>query len=266
MPLDSSTSIIISGIQCWDEGTEEHFQRFGHSTAVRNILCAWGDRLTLVNALRGGAGINNGVYYYNLSADYPDAAFLAFDSVTITGIAGESGLSVGPNGQVAYKYARLAIVYKTLDYLEGTTTGTLSLDYSTEVIAAPQTAAAFVWADGSDVDPADCPAIRVPIVTLVQTRKNLAALPTVLVQSLSGCINSAAFLGGAVGTVLFDGAHATRRLTTTGAENWDMTYKFLYCRTGWNYFLRAGEGFVAVNGKGTGTPPYASADLVQLLE
>jgi len=30
MPLDSSTSITISGVQCWDEGTEEHFERLGY--------------------------------------------------------------------------------------------------------------------------------------------------------------------------------------------------------------------------------------------
>jgi len=36
-------------------------------------------------------------------------------------------------------------------------------------------------------------------------------------------VNSSSILGGAAGTVLFDGAHADRRLTTVGAENWDMT-------------------------------------------
>ena len=136
MSLDSTTAITISGVRCWDRGTEEHFERLGYSHAIRSVLCAWGDRLTLVNALRGGAGVASGVYYYNLAAGYPDATFLAFDSVTISGVAGETGLGVGPNGQVAYKYARLAIKYQTLDYLEGTATGTLSLDYSTEVIAA----------------------------------------------------------------------------------------------------------------------------------
>ena len=68
---------------------------------------------------------------------------------------------------------------------------------------------------------------------MVQTRKNLASLPTATVQSLAGSVNLLPFLSSPPGTVLFDGAGADRRLTTVGAENWDMTYKFLYDPVGW---------------------------------
>jgi hypothetical protein len=160
---------------------------------------------------------------------------------------GEDGLSVGPNGMVAYKYARLRINYKTLDYVEGVTTGTLSLDYATQITHLPQSASTFKFSDGTPLSPQDSPPIRRGIVTMVQTRKNLASLPTGTVQGLAGCVNSLPFLSSAPGTVLFDGARADRRLTTVGAENWDMTYKFLYDPVGWNNVLQPSSNSTPAN-------------------
>src|SRR5208282_3420208 len=238
MPLDSTTAITFLGVNVWDEGTEEHFVRIGNSTATRTMLCAWEDRITIINQIRGGAAVIGGYYYYTLSQVYPDAPSLPFDSIHVEGIAGDGGLSVGPNGMVAYKYARIQVVYKTLDYIEGVTTGTLSLDYATQFVNLPQSASTYQFPDGTKLAAQDTPPIRRGIVSMVQTRKNLASLPSSLVQTVCGCVNSVAFLGGAPGTVLFDGAHADRRLTMTGDENWDMTYKFLYDPIGWNYLLQ----------------------------
>ena len=91
---------------------------------------------------------------------YPDAPSLPFDSMHIEGVAGEDGLSVGPNGMVAYKYARLRINYKTLDYVEGVTTGTMSLDYATQITHLPQSASTFKFSDGTMLSPQDSPPIR----------------------------------------------------------------------------------------------------------
>jgi hypothetical protein len=75
--------------------------------------------------------------------------------------------------------------------------------------------------------------------------------------------------------VLFDGAHADRRLTTIGAENWDMTYKFLYLPAGWNNVLQPSSkvsGSVAIGTFqqvariGTGATLYPTADLTPLLD
>jgi hypothetical protein len=238
MALDSTTAINFLGVQVWDEGTEENFVRTGNSTAVRTMLCAWEDRVQIVDLIRGG-GVEIGSYYYYIPSQvYPDAPFLPFDSIHIEGLPGEDGLTVGPNGMVGYKYARLRITYKTLDYFDGVTTGTMSLDYATHTVALPQSSPTYQFPDGTPLQPQDSPPIRVGIVTIVQTRKNLADLPTSLVQGLAGCVNSSTFLDGDPGTVLFDGAHADRRLTTLGAENWDMTYKFRYLPTGWNNLLQ----------------------------
>jgi hypothetical protein len=266
MALDSSTAITFLGVPVWDEGTEETFVRTGNSTATRTLLCAWEDRVTIINQIRGGAMVVGGFYYYSTSQVYPDAPSLPFDSVRVEGIAGEDGLSVGRNGMVAYKYARLRITYKTLDYLEGVTTGTTSLEYATQIVSLPQSVSTFKFPDGSLLSPQDSPAIRRGIVTIVQTRKNLAALPTALVQTLTGSVNSLPFLGSASGSVLFDGAHADRRLTTTGAENWDMTYKFLFDAVGWNNVLEPTTGsYQQIARISDSSTLYPTADLNTLL-
>ncbi len=212
MALDSTTAITFFGVQAWDEGTEENFVRIGNSTAVRTLLCAWEDRITVIEQVRGGGTEVGSVYYYSPLAFYPDAPFLAFDSIHVEGLPGEDGLTVGPNGMVGYKYARLRITYKSLDYFDGVTTGTTSLDFATQVVGLPRSVPTYQFPDGTPLSPQDSPSLRVGIVTIVQTRKNLAELPTALVQGLAGCVNSIAFLGGNPGTVLFDGAHADRRL------------------------------------------------------
>jgi hypothetical protein len=150
----------------------------------------------------------------------------------------------------------------------------MSLDFATQVVGLPRSAPTYQFPDGTPLAPQDSPPLRVGIVTIVQTRKNLAVLPTSLVQGLAGSVNSVAFLGGSAGTVLFDGAHADRRLTTVGAENWDMTYKFLYLPSGWNNILQPSSKvsgstavgtFQQVTRIATGATLYATADLSPLL-
>ena len=270
MPLDSSTAITFLGVNVWDEGTEENFVRTGYSTATRTLLCAWEDRIAIINQIRGGASVIGGFYYYTPSQAYPDAPSLPFDAIRVEGIAGDSGLSVGPNGMVAYKYARLRITYKTLDYIDGITTGTTSLDFASQMVNLPQSTPTYKFPDGTLLSAQDGPLVRRSIVSLVQTRKNLAQLPSALVQSLAGNVNSTGFLGGNPGTVLFDGARADRRLTTTGNENWDMTYKFMFDPIGWNNVLQpsgsgAGTYQKVVRIADGVTTLYPSADLNQLL-
>ncbi|MGD0462157.1 MAG: hypothetical protein ABSB74_06690 [Tepidisphaeraceae bacterium] len=149
MALDSTTAITFLGVQVWDEGTEENFVRTGNSTAVRTMLCAWEDRVAIINQIRGGGVQLGAYYYYNLSQAYPDAPFLPFDSIHVEGLPGENGLTVGPNGLVGYKYARLRITYKSLDYIEGVTTGTMSLDYATHTVSLPQSAPTYQFPDGT---------------------------------------------------------------------------------------------------------------------
>src|SRR3984957_6901955 len=166
MPLDSTTAITFLGVQAWDEGTEENFVRTGNSTAVRTMLCAWEDRVTIIEQIRGGGSEYGTLYFYTASQAYPDAPFLSFDSIRVEGLPGENGLTVGPNGLVGYKYARLRITYKSLDYFDGVTTGTMSLDFATQVVGLPRSTPTYQFPDGTPLAPQDSPPLRVGIVTI----------------------------------------------------------------------------------------------------
>jgi hypothetical protein len=74
MPLDSTTSITLFGITVWDEGTKEQFVRDTPSSATRTLVCAWTDRVALINALRGAVTQPSpAVIQYSPPASYPDA-------------------------------------------------------------------------------------------------------------------------------------------------------------------------------------------------
>ena len=89
-------------------------------------------------------------YGYVAPAAYPDVPFLWCDTVELVeGVEGSGGRSVGRNGMVAYKYARLKATYRVPDGLE---VGSLQIDYSGEVLTLPQDVPTLEWVDdGTDV-------------------------------------------------------------------------------------------------------------------
>src|ERR1700722_11343574 len=100
-PMSPYTIPFYGGTQVCDEGTEENFERFGKSIATRQILCGWLDRVAIVNAVGGSAGLNvANNYFYNFSVTYPDApSLLTFSSIRTEGIpTGGTGLNVRPKG------------------------------------------------------------------------------------------------------------------------------------------------------------------------
>jgi len=139
LSLPASQSITYGGVQIWDEGTVEDFQRFGRSTAVRTIVCTWQNRITLINTIMGAGGINAASqYFYNPDTPYPDAPFLLFiDKIHCEGITGPNGPVVDPNGMVGYDLARLKLTYSSLPY-DYDNLNVTSLDYATASPAAPQ--------------------------------------------------------------------------------------------------------------------------------
>jgi hypothetical protein len=295
MPLDSTTSITIAGIQCWDAGTSESFTRTGRSRASRSLICLWGDRVALINSVLSitateDVGIFEGIAAFNQPFAYPQAPWLLLEDVKCKGIPGETGLSNltlaaldGSNvSLVAYKYAAVTFEYASQDY-PIQDTGSLSLDFGIETISAPRSAAAFSYTsssptgdDPNDVPPEDSPPLRETVVTLVRTRKNLTALPTdAIVAAAQAPVNSLPFTmvntpplppsQAAPGTVKFEGVSTHYRTVAGGAAMWDASFRFVYRASGWNSIYRPGQGYVPIYFKGTDTQYYATSDLNQLL-
>jgi hypothetical protein len=295
MPLDSSTSITIAGVQCWDAGTDEMFSRSRRSRATRSLICLWPDRVALINAvLSPGATLGTaavlGVGVFNQPFAYPQAPWLLLEQVQCRGIAGETGLSnvslTALDGTsvslVAYKYAAVTFVYSSQDY-PAQDTGSLSLDFGVESLAAPRSAVSFSYEsssptgdDPNDVPPEDSPPLRDTVVTLVRTRKNLTSLPTDLILATSQApVNSQPFTlintpplppsQAPAGTVKFEGVSTHYRTVAGGSPLWDASFRFTYRAGGWNSFYRPGVGYVPIFKKGTDQPYYAMSDLNALL-
>jgi hypothetical protein len=272
--LDSTTSITLFGFTVWDEGTREQFNRETPSCATRTLVCAWGDRVGLINAIRSSTGYvalttsgSRTIVQYVAPANYPDAPWLYVDTIEVEGLAGETGLSVGTNGLVAYKYARIRIIYKSLPYQEGVETGVFSVDYGAEFFTLPSQTGSLTFTDstGGMVPTDQNPALRITVVTFKQTRMNLPSIPTSQIMAATDCVNSAAFQGAAVGTVLFAGASSQRRLFAGGSPGWDMTYSFSYRSVGWNVAFDPNKGtFRPVQFTGNSQTPYSQYDFNQL--
>jgi hypothetical protein len=295
MPLDSSTAISIAGVPCWDAGTQEDFTRVGRSRATRSLVCLWGDRVPLINAVLSpaatlGTAAILGIGIFNEPFAYPQAPWLLLEQVTCKGIAGEGGLSnislTALDGSsvslVAFKYAAVSFVYSSQDY-PVQDTGGLSLDFGIESLSAPRSAASFSYItdsptgdDPNDVPPEDAPPLRDTVVTLVRTRKNLTSLPTELILAAAQSpVNSQPFTlintppmapsQADPGTVKFEGVSTRYRTVAGGAGMWDASFRFVFRSSGWNNIYRPGQGFAPIYFKGTDQPYYATSDLNQLL-
>src|SRR4051812_35389419 len=57
MPIDTSQSTVIGGVNCYDTGLVETPYSIRGTTAVRTIECNWSDRYTLANYLAGAPTI-----------------------------------------------------------------------------------------------------------------------------------------------------------------------------------------------------------------
>ncbi|MDP9175543.1 MAG: hypothetical protein M3O30_17005 [Planctomycetota bacterium] len=267
MPLDSTTSITLFGITVWDEGAKEQYARTTTSSATRTLVCAWADRAALINALRGAVLQQTpNVVQYTPPAAYPDAPWLFVDTVDVEGIPGETGLSVAPTGLVAYKYARIRIIYRSLPYQEGSETGVLSVDYGSEWFTLSNATPSLKFTDGAaeDVTTDLNPALRITTIAFRQTRNNLPAIPVAQIVAATDTVNQGPFQGAPAGTVKFDGASSQRRLFSNGSPGWDMTYAFTYRSVGWNVAYDPANGWRPVVLKSTSQPPFPMSDYNQL--
>lgn len=259
MPLDSSTEIRINGIQCWDEGREELFNRTT-SQVTRTIRCGWTDRAGLIGYLRGGANVIGVTTLYVNPQTAPDYPFLYVDQVTCVGQAGKNqGYSLdATSNAINYPYAVLTVTYTPIT---GLASGFISFDFGKDVFTMPQSTLKF--ADGNPV-PSGVPLI-LPTVAITQGRLNLGTLPiaTILAAAASP-LDSSGLYGTATGTLLFDGGRAIRKFTTAGNENWDVEYRFL-CRPArrWDYFYDV-DGSLKQVKRNDGSPLFASSALSAL--
>ncbi len=268
-PLDTSYTVTIGGVPCYDEDLQEHYER-ARSYALRTVRCLWADRITLINNLMPYVASVLGANVYVSGDQYPDAPWMYLKS---TEVKGEGTRFVGSNGMVAYDWAVLRLRYEPPEWTFGNPfeIGSIELDFESDCTALSQDQASLVWAsDGSDVPPSIVPYYREQVCNFTQSRTNVAALPVSTILSLVGCMNSSSIFGANPGQVYFLGARARRVIAIGGRENYSVDYSFKYRKRTWDTFFNpdasGGQGdfdTVAFNDSAQ-TPYVPSGDLNQL--
>lgn len=265
------TSIVVGGVQCWDESAEEDFKRSG-STATRQLLCRWTDRMTLVAALVG-MGIGGGVLQVITPAmQYPDASWLIADGAQPKGVGVPY---VNPvSGMIAYKYARVTVVYKTLDYtVGGFGGGAFQIDFGSYVLSAPQDEPSYRWAEGTDLNkdlPVNAsPNVSVATATIVIPQRNEPNIVTKMgsILDLVDHVNGDPFLGAAKGTMLYKGATSFGRKVGNGIDAYDFLHKVYWRKYPWNTYYNPRTGlWQKIKHKATGQPLFPDGNLDVLIQ
>lgn len=230
MPLDTSTAIeIASGLLVWDEDAKESV-RDGMPQASRTLLCAWDDRWDIVNALGVGEDGNG--------AEYPDNAILRARNMDIVAVVGDDGNTVGPNGMYASKYARLNVEYLLPEdnvLVDGEEVGGEEIDFSAEPIVYSAREVTWKFEDGTgDLDPTWIPSRTERTVEFSKWARGFETLPLTLILSLIDKANSVTFLGADPETIVFLGGRSFRKILTTGAAKWDVSWRHIFKRSGHN--------------------------------
>jgi len=228
--------------------------------ARRKLVCRWNDRRTLVLELLGdeAAGTARSVY--------PDLAGLwaarvrtePFDS----GPPDNQGQFTRVAEQLNAYAGQLALV--TIDYdwpdpaaghagqpsPQPGTVLTYRMDYSGQHLAVGSHG--LRWENHATLPvPAEAvPPLRVPIIEHELTWTGVESPPWGAIRAATGCVNALPFLGAATGTILFDGATASRQFTgLAGGEvryGWRLRYVFREKAVklsggvaGWNHAYRS---------------------------
>ena len=249
----------------WEKGT----------TARRVVRCAWADRVQAVNE------------QIALVYPYLPAATLYVLRASIDAFPARQ--SQGSTTDLAtYEHALL-----TLDYgiPEGGVPpgGSDPVEFATESIEPSSEFVtlnyqAFKWQSGNGLKPDDSPGWLIETLVYNYTRSNVTLVPSA-VRTLVGKVNSAAvypFTPGLTGlvfepeTLLYSAPRMNRRITSVGAELWDLSFRFVYRPNfdeddnalGWNYFWNAEnhefEQLVSVV-DGTVVKPYVPGNFLQII-
>lgn len=274
MPLDATTAITVAGVTpVWDEGTDEVFSRKG-SSATRRLLTTWDKRIELAAALVG-QGTGSGVLLGITAAEpYPDAPWLLAQEVRIEGVG---LMSEGPNGQIAYEFARLVVEHRSIEFTFSGLGGSLQIDFSADSLSVPQNEATFKWkSDDEDVPPEASPSLSVATAVLTIPQRNLPEIrgrvPNLL--ALVDHVNDRDLFGATKGHFLYKGCRSIGRVmdpggsvgtgsaTAGGIEVSDLLHCALWRSVEWNKFLRPSTGvWEDIVYKATDQPYFAEGNL-----
>ncbi len=263
----------------------EVFSSEGFS-ATRRFLVRWEDREAFARDVMGDATVFN----YQCSTYYPQRTSVFPTRITLQPADSQTlerqtltALHLGLNSYDGWAVATVEYTTLTdsdLDVGIETESGT-SLTYRLSWESVEHTlpaATGWNWADTGTAIPADLEVIqRIPEALHVLVWSQVLNPPWKKIQETQGKVNASEFLDCPAGTLLFEGAAASKLYRSTFEEGaspycWAITYTFRQKAIhhdggtyGWNHFFRTADGTWTVL-ENNGKTIYDSADFAPLFE
>ncbi len=199
------------------------------TVAERTLVCAWSDRLALVNEILGGT----------TKSVYPAASGVFAVSVMTEPLADEqiagafSSLNAGVNSNA--DFAKLIVHYESAPTAKSSGETTAYLTYRREVrreAAAFPGGSVYLPQHPATAFPTEASgAVSFPIVVHRLTWGTTVNPPWEAIRACRGAVNASAFLGVPTGRLIFDGAEAKRTFDNlNGLANsnfgWSLEYIF----------------------------------------
>lgn len=199
---------------------------------------------------------------YRMPLQLPDNLALFAQKFDWTAIGSPTGVCASVfSPETAYKYAWVGLQYSSLTYNPVTLYSVENRTGSQE-ITAPNYYYSFV-SDGLKIDQAV--GVNVPNQEFAITFHRVPYFDGSTFVSYQGTVNATTFLGYAAGTVLFNPtvSHYDAGIGV-GTPIYEVTLSFTWRSIPWNYFLRPGGSWAAVQDPAS-NPPFASSEFNNLI-
>jgi hypothetical protein len=208
----------------------ENFDTEAGFNASVTLLCNWANRDNVVVDLLGNA--RKYPRFTDSQARAKSVSIIPF-----------GGFGINDGSLVVPDHAQLTIGYGLFAEESGEEIISESIEPSAEFLTQPYKDFRWGSAGGDELQPEEAPGKLIIGFDYVQTRYNLSALPTTVLQPgmVNNGIATATLLGliFPIETLLYVNSLPQRTITTAGSAKWTMTSRFSYRQNTWNKFWRA---------------------------
>ncbi len=256
-------TVITIAFEELDGSPEERFTRNGFE-ATRRLKCAYADRITLAQQLRGNTAQTQALVVLTVGDRFADFPLAIVEDVSIKPF---EGLSTGsPVGSKAvYQNAELTVTYRVPDGEESPSPDqnpadilvTENIEASAEFITIPKLDLFF---DNQATQELEIDGAR--IIATLDWIYQLHQVPEIPPGTfdLIGSVNKDVMHSNKfnrnfeIETLLFNPPTTDPVVTSNGSKAWNITYRFTYKPFGWNKKVKPGE--FAVDAAGNKLPKF----------
>lgn len=266
---DPPITFTINGhsYQIWDLDAGEGYGRgivretysrtAGENSGVWRIAIAWNKRQNFALDMLGSSS----GFVYSLPASYFANQNWTCKKIECRGIGAPQQ---GTDGFISFAYAQLDIYFGVSEYQGTSLVSEMELDFSSNTIALDQTQSTFQYANSNKVPPNALPTYRMTTVFGTIKLYNRGSLNTALFAGAVDNVNSVAFQGASIKTVMFKGARTSRMFTAAGLLQYEVNLLFELNPRGWDAIVQPGVGWTTYAFIG-GAYPWTTSDLNALL-